>query len=250
MQEVAAFAADGGLVLGICNGFQILTEAHLLHGALRRNRGLRFICHPQYLRVERTDTPFTRRLKVGQVIQVPVNHNEGNWTAGAESLQADRGAAGWWPSVTATPRATSPTRPTPTGPPTTWPASVNEGHNVLGMMPHPERVCEEILGGIDGRADLRVADRSRARGGVSDGRGDRPSARAVARETRFLHGIPSRDLRLPGVPEPARLAGDPRAAARTAGRLRMPESERRRRDQLGRRGPDRRAAQAEPRPDA
>ncbi len=83
MQEVAAFAAGGGLVLGICNGFQTLAEAHLLHGALRRNRGLRFICHPQYLRVERADTPFTRCLRVGQVIQVPVNHNEGNWTAGA-----------------------------------------------------------------------------------------------------------------------------------------------------------------------
>jgi phosphoribosylformylglycinamidine synthase I len=150
MQEVAAFAGNGGLVLGICNGFQTLTEAHLLHGALRRNRGLRFICHPQYLRVERTDTPFTRRLRVGQVVQIPVNHNEGNWTAGADSLQEienrklvvfrycdERGVV----SDTANPNGAT----------DNVAGIVSEGSNVLGMMPHPERMCEEITGGVDGR---------------------------------------------------------------------------------------------------
>ena len=151
MQEVAAFAASGGLVLGICNGFQTLTEAHLLHGALRRNRGLRFICHPQYLRVERTDTPFTSRLKVGQVIQVPLNHNEGNWTAGAEGLQEIEGRG----LVTfrycdAGGRVTDAANPN--GATDNVAGILNEGYNVLGMMPHPERVCEQIVGGVDGRA--------------------------------------------------------------------------------------------------
>lgn len=150
MQEVAAFAEAGGLILGICNGFQILAEAHLLHGALLRNRGLKFICHPQYLRVERSDTPFTRQMRVGQVIQVPVNHNEGAWTAGAESLQTIEDerlvvfrycdADGQVTDVA-----------NPNGAMDNVAGILNETGNVLGMMPHPERVCEEILGGTDGR---------------------------------------------------------------------------------------------------
>lgn len=150
MQEVAAFAADGGPVLGICNGFQILTEAHLLHGALRRNRGLRFICHPQYLRVERTDTPFTKRLQVGQVIQVPVNHNEGNWTAGADRLQEieARGLVAFR-YCDAEGRVTDAANPN--GAVDNVAGVLSEGGNVLGMMPHPERVCETVIGGVDGR---------------------------------------------------------------------------------------------------
>jgi phosphoribosylformylglycinamidine synthase I len=150
MQEVAAFAADGGLVLGICNGFQTLTEAHLLHGALRRNRGLRFICHPVHLRVERTDTPFTKRLQVGQVIQIPVNHNEGNWTAGAESLQEiEAKNLAVFRYCDADGNVTDAANPN--GATDNVAGIVNEGNNVLGMMPHPERVCEDILGGTDGR---------------------------------------------------------------------------------------------------
>jgi phosphoribosylformylglycinamidine synthase len=151
MQEVSAFAADGGLVIGICNGFQTLTEAHLLHGALRRNRGLRFICHPVYLRVERNDTPFTKRLEVGQVIQVPVNHNEGNWTAGVESLQEiEQGGLVAFRYCDADGRITDGANPN--GATDNVAGIVSEGFNVLGMMPHPERVCEEIVGGTDGRA--------------------------------------------------------------------------------------------------
>ncbi len=151
MQEVAAFAAGGGLVLGICNGFQTLTEAHLLHGALRRNRGLRFICHPQYLRVERTDTPFTSRLQVGQVIQVPLNHNEGNWTAGSDHLQEiEDGGLVALRYCDAEGRVTDAANPN--GATDNVAGILNEGCNILGMMPHPERVCEEIVGGTDGRA--------------------------------------------------------------------------------------------------
>jgi phosphoribosylformylglycinamidine synthase len=150
MQEVAAFASSGGLVLGICNGFQTLAEAHLLHGALRRNRGLRFICHPQYLRVERNDTPFTKGLQVGQIIQIPVNHNEGNWTAGAESLQEieDRGLV-TFRYCDASGNVSDATNPN--GATDNVAGICNGTFNVLGMMPHPERVCEEIVGGLDGR---------------------------------------------------------------------------------------------------
>ena len=151
MQEVAAFADAGGLVLGICNGFQTLAEAHMLHGALRRNRGLRFLCLPVCLRVERTDTPFTSRLSVGQVIQVPINHNEGNWTAGVDSLQAIENqrlvAFRYCDAEGTVSDATN-----PNGATDNVAGIVNEGNNVLGMMPHPERVCEEILGGVHGRA--------------------------------------------------------------------------------------------------
>jgi phosphoribosylformylglycinamidine synthase len=150
MQEVAAFAESGGLVLGICNGFQILAEAHLLHGALRRNRGLRFLCLPVHLRVERTDTPFTRCLEAGQVLQVPINHFEGNWTAGADSLQeierqdlvAFRYCDGDGQVVEAA---------NPNGATDNVAGILSERGNVLGMMPHPERVCEGIVGGVDGR---------------------------------------------------------------------------------------------------
>ena len=154
MQEVAGFADDGGLVLGICNGFQTLTEAHLLHGALRRNRGLRFICHPQHLRVERNDTPFTRHLKVGQVIQIPLNHNEGNWTAGAESLQVieDQRLVAFR-YCDAEGRVTDAANPN--GAVDNVAGILNEKINVLGMIPHPERVCEEAVGGTDGRAILQ-----------------------------------------------------------------------------------------------
>jgi phosphoribosylformylglycinamidine synthase subunit PurQ / glutaminase len=150
MQEVAAFAKSGGLVLGICNGFQTLTEAHLLHGALRRNKGLRFVCHQQYLRVERNDTPFTRGLEVGQVIQVPVNHNEGNWTAGSESLQEieDKGLVAFRYCDAAGNVAE---QANPNGSTDNVAGIFSESLNVLGMMPHPERVCEGIVGGIDGR---------------------------------------------------------------------------------------------------
>ena len=87
MEAVQGFAADGGLVLGICNGFQILTEAHLLPGAMLRNRGLKFICRDVHLKIERSDTPFTRGYNAGQVIRVPIAHGEGNYEADEETLK-------------------------------------------------------------------------------------------------------------------------------------------------------------------
>jgi phosphoribosylformylglycinamidine synthase I len=150
MQEVVAFANAGGLVFGICNGFQILTEAHLLHGALRRNRGLRFLCLPVHLRVERIDTPFTRCLQAGQVLQVPINHFEGNWTAGAESLQEiERENLVAFRYCDADGQVVEAANPN--GATDHVAGIVSEGGNVLGMMPHPERVCEDILGGTGGR---------------------------------------------------------------------------------------------------
>ena len=150
MQEVAAFAQDGGLVLGICNGFQILTEAHILDGALLRNVELKFICHPQYLLVERNDTPFTCAYDVGQVVQIPVNHNQGNWTAGVQGMHTleERGLVVFRycnedGEVTAAAN--------PNGAMGNVAGIINEAGNVLGMMPHPERVCEGRLGGTDGR---------------------------------------------------------------------------------------------------
>lgn len=150
MGEVAAFAAAGGLVLGICNGFQILTEAHLLHGAMLRNRGMKFVCHEQHLRVERADTPFTRRLRVGDVIQVPVNHNEGAWTAGAESLQQIE-QQGLVAFRYCDAEGNVDDAANPNGAVDSIAGIVSEGGNILGMMPHPERVCESVLGGEDGR---------------------------------------------------------------------------------------------------
>ena len=150
MQEVAAYARDGGLVLGICNGFQILTEAHLLHGAMLRNRGLKFVCHPQYLRVERIDTPFTRLLQIGQVVQAPVNHNEGNWTAGVEDARAiEEGGLVVFRYCDREGNVTDDANPN--GAMGNVAGLLSEGGHTLGMMPHPERVCEASLGGVDGR---------------------------------------------------------------------------------------------------
>lgn len=163
MREVSDFARGGGLVLGICNGFQVLTEAHLLQGALLRNGSLRFICHPQYLRVERTDTPFTAHYEKGQVIQVPVNHNEGNWTAGSADLAEieDGGLVVFRycdEEGQVTPEAN------PNGAMGNVAGIVNAGGNVLGMMPHPERVSEQALGGVGGRGVFAsILDSVRAR---------------------------------------------------------------------------------------
>ncbi len=150
MREVAAFSDSGGLVMGICNGFQILTEAHMLHGAMLRNRGLKFVCRSQHLRVERTDTPFTRSLRVGDVVQIPVNHNEGAWTAGVESLQEieDRRLV-VFRYCDAQGNVTDDANPN--GAVDNVAGIVNEGGNVLGLMPHPERVCESVVGGVGGR---------------------------------------------------------------------------------------------------
>jgi phosphoribosylformylglycinamidine synthase subunit PurQ / glutaminase len=149
MQAVKRFAADGGLVLGICNGFQILTEAGLLPGALLRNAGLKYICKQVHLRVETTDSPFTNQLKEGAVLQIPIGHMEGNFFCEPEELRRleseDRIAFRY-----ATPAGAIAPEANPNGSLSNIAGILNEGRNVLGMMPHPDRSSEALLGSADG----------------------------------------------------------------------------------------------------
>jgi phosphoribosylformylglycinamidine synthase subunit PurQ / glutaminase len=149
MQSVKRFAADGGLVLGICNGFQILTEAGLLPGALMRNAGLKYICRQVYLRTETADSPFTHQLARGEVLQVPIGHMEGNYFCEPGELKRleaeDRIVFRYaTPSGEITPEAN------PNGSLANIAGILNQGRNVLGMMPHPDRSSERLLGSADG----------------------------------------------------------------------------------------------------
>ena len=149
MLEVAAFAARGGPVLGICNGFQILTEAGLLPGGLLRNPSLHFVCKPVHLRVERTDTPFTNQYAQAQVLGMPVAHNEGRYYADAETLARlegeNRVVFRYCDAQGEVNEADSPNSSFHN-----IAGIVNAQGNVLGMMPHPERASEELLGSADG----------------------------------------------------------------------------------------------------
>ncbi len=150
MDAVRKFAAGGGLVLGVCNGFQILCESGLLPGILMRNAGLKFICHDVHLRVERSDTPFTRGYNAGQVIRVPVAHGEGNYAADADTiarLEGDGRVLYRYCSPTGEVGDTHNIN----GAAASIAGIVNERGNVLGMMPHPENHVEDIMGCTDGR---------------------------------------------------------------------------------------------------
>jgi phosphoribosylformylglycinamidine synthase len=149
MESVKKFAAGGGLVLGICNGFQILTEAGLLPGALMRNAGLRYICKQVHLRTETTNSPFTGTLKKGEVLQIPIGHMEGNYFCTPEELarlEADDRIAFRY----ATPAGEVTAEANPNGSLGNIAGILNEGRNVLGMMPHPDRSSESLLGSADG----------------------------------------------------------------------------------------------------
>jgi phosphoribosylformylglycinamidine synthase I len=140
MDAVVEFAAAGGLVLGICNGFQILCEAGLLPGVLRRNESLAFVCRDVPLAVERTDTPFTTRCEPGQMLTIPVKHGEGNWYVdddGYTDLEARQQVVL---------RYTEPVN----GSRNDVAGVVNEGGNVMGLMPHPEHAVDSLLGSADG----------------------------------------------------------------------------------------------------
>jgi phosphoribosylformylglycinamidine synthase len=153
MSAVKAFAAAGGPVLGICNGFQILLEAGLLPGAMLRNVGLKYRCEHVHVRVEQTDTPFTGAAAAGQVLRIPIGHGEGNYYAAPDvlaRLEANRQVVLRYSD----PDGRVDDRSNPNGSVNNIAAVCNEARNVVGMMPHPERACEALLGGEDGRVLL------------------------------------------------------------------------------------------------
>jgi phosphoribosylformylglycinamidine synthase len=150
MEAVRAFAGKGGLLLGVCNGFQILCEMGLLPGVLMRNENLRFICREVYLKVERADTPFTGGYSAGQVIRVPVAHGEGNYIADGESIARLEGE-GRVMFRYCSPDGMIDPNWNHNGAINAIAGIVNERGNVLGMMPHPENYVEAAIGPTDGR---------------------------------------------------------------------------------------------------
>jgi phosphoribosylformylglycinamidine synthase I len=150
MDAVRAHAAAGGLVLGVCNGFQILCESGLLPGVLMRNAALKFICRDVHLRVERSDTPFTRGYNAGQVIRVPVAHGEGNYIADDETIARLEGEGRVLFRYTAPDGALDPAWNL-NGATNAIAGVLNDHGNVLGLMPHPENHVEAAMGSTDGR---------------------------------------------------------------------------------------------------
>jgi phosphoribosylformylglycinamidine synthase len=146
MDAVATYAAGGGPVIGICNGFQVLTEAGLLPGALQKNRGLRFLCTTTTVRVERDDTALTAGVPVGTELSIPINHFEGNYTCDAATL-AELRAEG---------RIVLRYVDNPNGSVDDIAGVCNAGRNVVGLMPHPERASDPLLGSVDGVVLLRA----------------------------------------------------------------------------------------------
>ena len=150
MRAIADFAKKGGLVYGICNGFQVLAEAGLLPGALMRNVGMKYICRFLHLRTETTNTPYTNLLKKGQLLRIPIGHGDGNFFADADTLKSieDNDQVVFRYSD-AEGRITK--EANPNGSLNNIAGIVNEQRNVLGMMPHPDRSSEQILGSGDGK---------------------------------------------------------------------------------------------------
>ena len=158
MQSVSAFAAEGGLVLGICNGFQILCEAGLLPGALRPNESLSFVCRDVTMRVERTATPFTSRCRPGQDVTIPIKHGEGCYFADDDLLA----------ELEANEQIVLRYRENPNGSVASIASVVNADGNVLGLMPHPEHAVDPLVGSTDGALVLgSVVDAVRDRMAVS-----------------------------------------------------------------------------------
>ena len=150
MESVAEFAKKGGPVLGICNGFQVLLEAGLLPGAMRVNRGLRYVCRDVRLRVDCTDTPFTRLYEKGEVVTMPIGHMEGNYTAPPDVLDAlERENRVAFRYCDAEGRPTDAANPN--GAERSIAGVANREGNVVGLMPHPDRCSEAVLGNAAGR---------------------------------------------------------------------------------------------------
>ena len=144
MQSITAFAAQGGPVVGICNGFQVLTEAGLLPGALQKNAGLKFVCKEVDLRVETTNSALTNAAEVGQVLRIPINHFEGNYTCSPETLA----------ELQAEDRVVVRYVDNPNGSIGDIAGICNADRNVVGLMPHPERASHALLGSEDGNVML------------------------------------------------------------------------------------------------
>jgi phosphoribosylformylglycinamidine synthase len=181
VRAVSAFAADGGLVLGICNGFQVLTEAHLLPGALLRNRGLRFVSRQVAIAPERLDTPFTHRIAERRPLRMPVAHGEGCFYADAATLD-ELEAAGqvlfrYVDAATGTQAGGEEDRANPNGSLRAIAGVTNAAGNVAGLMPHPETAVEAVLGSDDGLGIIASFVASAADGA----HGGRPVLAAVAR---------------------------------------------------------------------
>lgn len=142
MESVKEHAQKGKLVIGICNGFQVLTEVGLLPGALIRNRNLKFICDTSAVKIENVDSPFTNQLEKGEIINLPIAHGEGNYVADEDTLK----------KLKENEQILFTYQGNPNGSILDIAGICNEKRNVLGMMPHPERACEALLGNIDGKA--------------------------------------------------------------------------------------------------
>jgi phosphoribosylformylglycinamidine synthase I len=149
MRSVEKFANGGGMVLGICNGFQILLEAGLLPGAMMRNRGLRYICRHVHIRVEQTDTPFTNAAQRGQILKIPIAHNDGNYTCDETTLadlEKNRQVVFRYTTADGSDDPVG----NPNGSMNNIAGISNRARNVAGLMPHPERAVESALGSADG----------------------------------------------------------------------------------------------------
>jgi phosphoribosylformylglycinamidine synthase len=154
MKPIDKFAKSGGMVLGICNGFQILLEAGLLPGAMMRNSGLRYICRHVHIRVEQTDTPFTNAAKQGQILRIPIAHNEGNYNldeAALADLEKNRQILFRYTS----PDGSNDAGGNPNGSMHNIAGICSRERNVAGLMPHPERAVEQALDSADGRVIFR-----------------------------------------------------------------------------------------------
>lgn len=150
MKEVIRFANDGGIVLGICNGFQVLVEAGLLPGVLLKNASLRFICKYVHLRVENSDTSFTNQTHTGEVLAIPIAHGDGNYFTDDETLarlEANNRIVFRYCDSTGAPNAEA----NPNGSMANIAGIISEGGNILGMMPHPERAVDPLLRHTDGQ---------------------------------------------------------------------------------------------------
>src|SRR5262245_29535096 len=153
MQAVRNFARDGGLVLGVCNGFQILVEAGLLPGALVRNAGLKFVCRDVHLRIETTNSPFTSAGHKGEILRVPVAHGEGCFVADEHTLD----------ELEAEDRIAFRYLDNPNGSMRDIAGVLSAGRNVMGLMPHPERASEDLMGSSDGLTILNSVIRAAVR---------------------------------------------------------------------------------------